>query len=51
MLDDKIWISILLFGDDMIEFFEGEVFIRFGLVEDMSIMHHFHNLLIVHGLS
>jgi|JI9StandDraft_1071089.scaffolds.fasta_scaffold563000_1 hypothetical protein len=44
-------ISIFLFGDDSVELFEGEIFIRIGLVQDVGVVHHFHDLLVVHGFS
>lgn len=43
--------SIFFFGDDVVELFEGEILVGLGLIEDMCIMHHLDNLLVVHGLT
>lgn len=43
--------SILLFADDFVELVECEIFVGISLIQNMSIMHHFHDLLIVHGFS
>jgi hypothetical protein len=44
-------ISILFLGDYGVELFESEVLVCLGLVEDMGVMHHFHNLFVVHGFA
>lgn len=44
-------ISVLFLGDDGVELLESEVLVGFCLVEDMRVMHHFHDLLVIHSFS
>lgn len=43
--------SIFFFGNDLIEIVKGEFFVGISLIEDMSVVHHFDDLFIIHGLA
>jgi len=43
--------SKFLFGDNLIELVKCEELIGFSLIENVSVMHHFFNLLIIHCFS
>ena len=43
--------SIGLLGDDVVEFVEVEIFVGFGVVDDVSIVHHFDYFIIIQCFS
>ena len=43
--------SIFFFGNDLIEIVKSEFLVGVSLIQDMSVVHHFGDLLIVHGLA
>jgi hypothetical protein len=42
--------SIFLLCHDRVEFLEGESLVAFGVVEDVDVVHHFLDFVVVHGL-
>jgi len=44
-------ISIFFSCHDLVEFLKSESLICFGKIENVSVMHHFHDVVVVHCFS
>ena len=43
--------SLILLGDDVVELIEGEAVVALGAVDDVGVVHHLGDLVVVHGLA